>query len=97
MKFPRYWAKVESDLTVHNPGTGAPMKFSCWGWSDVSRPEAEEKGRGRAKAVEEKLRQGQGKLRGSAGGRRDMGGCMPHLKRRPHLGWVRREKLKLVL
>lgn len=59
MKFPRYWAKVESDLTVHNPGTGAPMKFSCWGWSDVSRPEAEEKGRGRAKAVEEKLRQGQ--------------------------------------
>lgn len=61
MRLPRYWAKGSSGSAtpVSHPETGEPLApLSCWGWSEVSLAEAEERGRQRAVAVEELLRQG---------------------------------------
>lgn len=61
MKIPRYWAKgsAGSDLQMTNPHTGKTTDtFACWGWSDVSLAEAEERGRQRANAVAEMIRSG---------------------------------------
>jgi hypothetical protein len=51
MKIPRFWAKGPSGMSICNPGTGEPMSFSCWGWSDVSRNDAEAMAEERTKAV----------------------------------------------
>ncbi len=62
MKIPRYWAKDAnaSDLRMRNPATGEPLRdpFSCWGWSDISVEEAEEKARQRTKVIAEMIRSG---------------------------------------
>jgi hypothetical protein len=61
MRFPRYWAKgaTTSGFRMKNPRTGEMMELlSCWGWSDTSVQEAEEKGRQRADAIAEMIRQG---------------------------------------
>jgi hypothetical protein len=42
-----------------NPATGKTTDtFACWGWSDISPADAEEKGKQRAKAVAEMIRSG---------------------------------------
>ena len=45
MRFPKYWAKGSAEIEDHR---GRKHKFSAWGWSDVSKHDAERKGRERA-------------------------------------------------
>ncbi len=58
MKIPRFWAKGAAGMEVCNPGTGAPMSFSCWGWSTTSQNEAEAMAEERTKRVVEMIRAG---------------------------------------
>lgn len=61
MNIPRYWARggEAPDLQMRNPVTGEKMDpFSCWGWSDISEQEAEERARQRTQAVAEMIRSG---------------------------------------
>ena len=60
MKIPRYWAKGSvADMHVRNPATGEIMEnFGCWGWSDTSVAEAEERGKQRANNIAEMVRKG---------------------------------------
>ncbi|MBN2475307.1 MAG: hypothetical protein JXB62_11900 [Pirellulales bacterium] len=61
MRIPRYWAKgsAASGMPVTHPATGEAMEaFSCWGWSDVSVDEAQQRGRQRAAALAEMIRRG---------------------------------------
>ncbi len=61
MRIPRYWAKgaTSTGMQTRDPAMGRVMgPFSCWGWSDVSVEEAEERGRQRADAIAKMLRQG---------------------------------------
>lgn len=55
MHFPRHWAKGSFDTVGRD---GREQRFSCWGWSDHSRDDAERKGAERARQVSERVLRG---------------------------------------
>jgi len=50
MKLPRYWAKGSAGKVMED--------FACWGWSDISVEEAQERGEQRAASVAKIIRSG---------------------------------------